>query len=702
MQNIKKMIGFLCSLAFCTAIALGKPQMARAAEEVAIDETNFPDSTFRGYVTEEFDTDTNGKLSEQEIEKVTEIYIDKEKIKSLKGVEYFTALTKLWCADSELTSLDVSKNTALTGLVCYGNGLTSLDVSKNTALTFLACFDNELTSLDVSKNTALIYLWCYNNKLESLDVSKNTALTELFCGGNELTSLDASKNTALTFLMCGGNELTSLDASKNTALTFLECYGNELTELKLNSQTYNTLPLSKASLHGGNVTLSDLQNVTETDSEIKVADITKPAAYKVNGKNFTILYADKAALPESPDSEEEPDPAPAEHFYVDYEYKTQAANSTICIYANGGNVAEPGSSEKRNYKKCVLYTDITASYIYTVNSKGGLNTATGRVVAGITSSDAKPVLNNGRIVDKEAAKTASASIRNGQITVTAGTQPGKVWLWVIDTGKAGVSACIPVKVKAAPTAAALYAVPDTDPSFVYGQTKQYKSGNINAGRTVKVYLYPYYKQGRTAAKAADARYTASVDAKSAAYFSVSQSAGSPFCFEIRAKDLKDGKSVKGKVTFRCRQNGKTVVFTPTAVNQVKSISIGSASGLDKLSDNSAAIQPSSSRTVSGTLELQTECMSGKHGTTDIPKIYAMGSADGYEAAELKKGKVKIINKPSAAQKKISMKLGSDKKNVTVSAAKKTAAGTNAYFLVVYNTADTDGQKGYEVVSIRTK
>ena len=125
--------------------------------EVAIDETNFPDSAFRSCVMQ-FDTDGNGSFSSDELLAVTTIVVDFKKIASLKGVEYFTALIVLSCDGNRLTSLDVSKNTALIELDCSQNELTSLDVSKNTALRWLDCSYNYLTGLDVSNNTKLEYL----------------------------------------------------------------------------------------------------------------------------------------------------------------------------------------------------------------------------------------------------------------------------------------------------------------------------------------------------------------------------------------------------------------------------------------------------------------------------------------------------------------------------------------------------------------
>ena len=160
---------------------------------IAIDATNFPDGNFRAYVSSNCDTDGDTYLSDDEIAAVKEIDISGKSIASLKGIEYFTALTWLNCDVNQLTALDVSKNTALTFLGCSSNQLTSLDVSKNTALVGLNCFNNKLATLDVSKNTALTRLDCHSNQLTSLDVSKNTALTELIITYNQIRGAGMAK-----------------------------------------------------------------------------------------------------------------------------------------------------------------------------------------------------------------------------------------------------------------------------------------------------------------------------------------------------------------------------------------------------------------------------------------------------------------------------------------------------------------------------
>ena len=98
---------------------------------------------------------------------ITEIDVSHSELESLRGIEYFTALTSLSCYFNVLTEIDVSQNIALTELECQGNQLTSLDVSKNTALEDLQCEYNLLIRLDLSKNTALTQMYCYHNPGES-------------------------------------------------------------------------------------------------------------------------------------------------------------------------------------------------------------------------------------------------------------------------------------------------------------------------------------------------------------------------------------------------------------------------------------------------------------------------------------------------------------------------------------------------------
>ena len=271
----------LSILLMCCMVLTLLPVAAFAEGEtgVAINETNFPDANFRT-VVKEYDTDKDENLSRLEIEAVKEIKCYYRDIRSLIGIEYFTALQTLECYSNLLTSLDISRNTALKSLDCARNQLTVLDVSQNTVLESLDCAKNQLAALDVSRNTALKSLDCANNQLTSLDVSRNTALESLNCADNQLTALDISQNTALESLICAGNKLTALNVSGNATLEFLNCESNELTALDVNRNTaLNTLNCLNNRLTSLNVSLNlNLQDLNCAKNKLAALDVQKNTA----------------------------------------------------------------------------------------------------------------------------------------------------------------------------------------------------------------------------------------------------------------------------------------------------------------------------------------------------------------------------------------------------------------------------------------
>lgn len=172
-----------------------------------------------------------------DVKDITEVNVMGAELTSLRGIEYFSALTALFCDDNHLTSLDMEYNASLKYLFCSGNQLTSLNISRNAALETLECNENRLTSLDVSQNKDLEMLNCFGNQLTSLDISHNVAITHLDCSENKLKSLDVSRNIILTSLWCDNNQLEFLDLSHNIELGYLECQDNHLVNLDLSQNT---------------------------------------------------------------------------------------------------------------------------------------------------------------------------------------------------------------------------------------------------------------------------------------------------------------------------------------------------------------------------------------------------------------------------------------------------------------------------------
>ena len=235
------------------AIALSSFGTVRADEaqddSVAINEKNFPDEEFRKVVSG-FDQDGDKMLSSDEIKAVEEINVSEMPIQDLTGLQFFSELKNLYCEDTKISSIDVSKNTNLVEFFCRGNGLKKVDVSNNPMLEYFWCGGNSLTSLDLSNNPELLVLACDDNRLRELDLSKNTELIGFGCEGNALAELDLSHNLKLRNFHCARNELKTLDLSFLEWLTQATVSENPLTELKLGRHQFlDTLFLNETDLN---------------------------------------------------------------------------------------------------------------------------------------------------------------------------------------------------------------------------------------------------------------------------------------------------------------------------------------------------------------------------------------------------------------------------------------------------------------------
>lgn len=243
MNSRKRTTAIVMAMALCVS-AIVTPMAAYAqAGATQIDETNFPDDGFRQYVSDNFDTDGNGALSEVEIKKVISISVaNKPAIENLKGIEYFSELTRLYCGGTKLESLDISKNQKLEVLHCSSIAeLEDLDISRNTALEILDCSGADIETLTIGGNTALQKLHCQETQIASLNVGMCTDLQVLSCSGTKITKLNVSENVNLETLDCGSTPLAALDVSKNPKLTFLDCNSTEITSLDVSKNPELTM-----------------------------------------------------------------------------------------------------------------------------------------------------------------------------------------------------------------------------------------------------------------------------------------------------------------------------------------------------------------------------------------------------------------------------------------------------------------------------
>ncbi len=301
-----------------TGKVIGTKVRAEGSGEVTIDQNHFPDEIFREYVRQ-FDTDGNGKFSESELKKVTDIDVQCTPLQSMKGIEYFTSLKSLMCNQCDLSTagLDLSKNTELEDLDCESCNMKSLDLTHNTKLQTLRIAGNTFSKIDLSKNTELEQLSCLNVPLNSLDLSANTKLMTLGIGAEKgsLKTLDLSHNTQLITLdiyyaqfqeldvspcqnlvalyLSQLPKLTSIDLSKNTALASLYC--SEMPQFKVDvskNPNLNTLTCTNCNIKKLDVSKNpELDTLTCSINPIESLDVS-------NNPKLARLYCGATSLKE--------------------------------------------------------------------------------------------------------------------------------------------------------------------------------------------------------------------------------------------------------------------------------------------------------------------------------------------------------------------------------------------------------------------
>ena len=242
-------------------------------KDIDIDREHFPDEVLWEAARKK-DLDHNTKLSSDEIESATKIYLDG--VQDLTGLEVFTSLDSIslkngknmkydfkcftnlrsiaidgtWASDR----IDLSGNTNLQWIKIKCKNLEELILPEDAPLKELTCIKSQLTDMDLNnyKSLKIIHIES-NNSITELEFSGLPELTELNCSDNKLlnkitirdcpnlkklecsfnnlTELNISGCEELEELKCISNNLCKLDVSAYKNLKSLECDTNNLTEL---------------------------------------------------------------------------------------------------------------------------------------------------------------------------------------------------------------------------------------------------------------------------------------------------------------------------------------------------------------------------------------------------------------------------------------------------------------------------------------
>ena len=273
---LKKLAKFIGALSIVAIGAMAPCDKTLAANgDVAINGDNFPDGIFADYV-KKFDTNSDGILSLGETSAVSRIGLDNYKLRSVKGIEFFTQLAELRVISGHLEEIDLHNNTNLQKITVLNYEGDRFDVSNNPRLSYLQldCSANaRINQLDFSKNPNLYqltvwakseevglnniilnnqdtlrYLEIMSPSIKELDFSHCPALYELELSCNGMTNLDTSKNSNLEILKLDAMDIKQIDVSSNQKLGQLlmkECYELESLDLSKNPRVYNLSLSSK-------------------------------------------------------------------------------------------------------------------------------------------------------------------------------------------------------------------------------------------------------------------------------------------------------------------------------------------------------------------------------------------------------------------------------------------------------------------------
>ncbi len=158
-------------------------------------------------------------------------------VQDMTGIEDFRDMWFLGCRNNtNLTSINLSKNTKLTVITLANNNLTSLNLSNNVLLEQVYLDSNaNLGDVDISNLTSLTNLSLSNTGINSVDISMNPLLRQLILNDNNFTEFDISNYPNIIQLRIANNQLTSLNVANgnNDNFTWFDAQGNpDLTCIK--------------------------------------------------------------------------------------------------------------------------------------------------------------------------------------------------------------------------------------------------------------------------------------------------------------------------------------------------------------------------------------------------------------------------------------------------------------------------------------
>ena len=211
------------------------------------------------------------------------INVNNKSILNLSGIQYFDALTHLYCNQDSFPSIPRLPN-SLVYLSCNNNPLlTSLPAFPN-ALKYIDCSGANLNSIPTLPNS-LDTLYCYENNLTTIPMLPN-GLRFLSCGQNSITNIPPLPSS-INFLYLQNNQISCFPPFPNsiTNINYFQIFGNP----------YNCLPnyisaMSPSDLAIPLCTAGNLNGCSISAPQICIVTTDSVTAY-----NYNIIHWDNTS-----------------------------------------------------------------------------------------------------------------------------------------------------------------------------------------------------------------------------------------------------------------------------------------------------------------------------------------------------------------------------------------------------------------------
>lgn len=175
----------------------------------------------------------NQKVLKSDAASVEKLILTNSQIQSLKGIEAFINLKRLYAGGNDISAVDLSKNVLLDTLDLAGNRLKTLDLSFNAKLIYSDLYGNDLTTVTgLGSATNLNYLSLSFNYLTEFSI-ENPSLETLNIDNNDIVNFDAYLGENLKTLIMYTNKVKTVDFSNNLKLKVLRVADNKLTNITL-------------------------------------------------------------------------------------------------------------------------------------------------------------------------------------------------------------------------------------------------------------------------------------------------------------------------------------------------------------------------------------------------------------------------------------------------------------------------------------